>query len=176
MRITRLGESVDRSGRLVRKALRRTMEVLSEYREVLVRFEVADVMATATSAVRDASNSADFLGEAAETIGTEVQRADGARGRAALVSRRHSRSLDPGEGPFLVVDVGGGSTELVTAAARAVPASAVGYSAVPDASARRRRGRLLAGGLRTADRAVPSRAIRRRPNRWRGGTTSWPAS
>ncbi len=115
MRITRLGESVDRSGRLGSEAIRRTLEVLGEYRQVMERHDVADVMATATSAVRDASNSAEFLDRAAGAIGTEVQVLSGHE-EGRLSYRGATTELDPGNGPFLVVDVGGGSTELVTAA------------------------------------------------------------
>jgi exopolyphosphatase/guanosine-5'-triphosphate,3'-diphosphate pyrophosphatase len=114
MRITRLGESVDRSGRLGPEAIRRTLEVLGEYRQVLDRHGVAAVMATATSAVRDASNSDEFLDEAARVIGTGVQVLSGHE-EGRLSYRGATSELDPRDGPFLVVDVGGGSTELVAA-------------------------------------------------------------
>jgi exopolyphosphatase/guanosine-5'-triphosphate,3'-diphosphate pyrophosphatase len=115
MRITRLGEGVDRTGRLSPEAIRRTVEVLDEYRDVLDRRGVIDVMATATSAVRDASNSRDFLEQAAKALGTEPRVLAGDE-EGRLSYRGATAELDPEDGPFLVVDVGGGSTELVTAA------------------------------------------------------------
>src|SRR5215213_10815508 len=69
MRITRLGQGVDATGRLAPEAIARTVAVLQEYREVLDRYGVERVRMTATSAARDASNRDDFFTAATGTVG-----------------------------------------------------------------------------------------------------------
>lgn len=120
MRITRLGEGVDASGKLSADAIERTTTVLSEYRQVMDRFGVARGRLVATSAVRDASNSGDFLEPAEQLIGFAAEVLDGTdEGRLSLAGA--VAELGPAEGPFLVLDIGGGSTELVTGAGPADP-------------------------------------------------------
>jgi exopolyphosphatase/guanosine-5'-triphosphate,3'-diphosphate pyrophosphatase len=112
MRIVRLGQGVDASGRLTDEALRRTEEALSDYAATASQAGAELVRMVATSAARDAANRDEFfamterlLGRPAEVItGDEEARLSfvGAVGDSA-----------PQDGPFLVVDVGGGSTELV---------------------------------------------------------------
>jgi exopolyphosphatase / guanosine-5'-triphosphate,3'-diphosphate pyrophosphatase len=115
MRITRLGRGVDATGQLAPEAVERTLAVLREYRAVLDRHEVDRVRMTATSAARDASNRDLFFGPAAEIVGTEPELLTGdEEGRLSFVGA--TAELDPARGPFLVVDIGGGSTEFAVGA------------------------------------------------------------
>jgi exopolyphosphatase / guanosine-5'-triphosphate,3'-diphosphate pyrophosphatase len=111
MRITRLGQGVDRTGRLDPEAVARTLAVLREYREVMDRYEVDGVRMAATSASRDAGNRDDFFGPAADILGVQPELLSGQE-EAALSFRGATADLDPADGPFLVVDIGGGSTEF----------------------------------------------------------------
>jgi exopolyphosphatase/guanosine-5'-triphosphate,3'-diphosphate pyrophosphatase len=111
MRITRLGEGVDRTGRLAPEAIERTVSVLAEYRQVLDRLGVDRLRMTATSAARDAGNRDEFLDRARRATGAEPELLTGEE-EAALSFMGATRELDKAEGPFLVVDIGGGSTEL----------------------------------------------------------------
>lgn len=113
MRITRLGQGVDASRRLHPDALARTMAVLAEYRTSLEAHGVERVRMVATSAVRDATNREDFLDAAEATVGSRPELLDGEE-EGRLSFRGATTGLDPDEGPFLVVDIGGGSTEFVT--------------------------------------------------------------
>jgi exopolyphosphatase / guanosine-5'-triphosphate,3'-diphosphate pyrophosphatase len=112
MRITRLGEGVDEKGILTDEAIERTVSVLRDYRETMRRLSVSKGRLVATSAVRDATNRSAFLGAAAQATGLEPEVLTGIEeGRLSLAGA--VGDLDPGDGPFLVVDIGGGSTELV---------------------------------------------------------------
>jgi exopolyphosphatase / guanosine-5'-triphosphate,3'-diphosphate pyrophosphatase len=112
MRITRLGQGVDQSRRLAPEAIERTLTVLREYREVMDRFGVEQVRMTATSAARDASNREDFFVPAKEIIGAAPELLPGdEEGRLSFLGA--TSELDAADGPFLVVDIGGGSTEFV---------------------------------------------------------------
>ncbi len=111
MRITRLAAGVDAAGRLAADALARTMRVLGEYRERFVAAGATQGLVVATSAVRDASNAAQFVEEAARATGLTVQVLSGAE-EAGFSYRGAVDGLEPGGLPPLVVDVGGGSTEL----------------------------------------------------------------
>ena len=112
MRITRLGAGVDATGALSEDAIGRTVDVLHEFRAVMDRTHVTSVRASATSAVRDAANRDMFLDAAQAAIGTRPEVLSGLEeGRLAFSGA--TAELDPSDGPFLVVDIGGGSTELV---------------------------------------------------------------
>jgi len=111
MRITRLGQGVDATGRLAPEAMARTVAVLEEYREVLHRHGVERMRMTATSAARDASNRADFFAAATAAAGTAPELLGGDE-EARLSFLGATAELDPDDGPFLVVDIGGGSTEF----------------------------------------------------------------
>jgi exopolyphosphatase/guanosine-5'-triphosphate,3'-diphosphate pyrophosphatase len=111
MRITRLGQGVHATGRLDPEAIDRTLVVLREYRDVIDRFGAERVRITATSAARDATNRADFFGPAAAIIGAEPELLSGEEeGRLSFLGA--TADLDPADGPFLVFDIGGGSTEF----------------------------------------------------------------
>ena len=112
MRITRLGQGVDATGRLAPEAIDRCVAVLAEYREVMDRLGVGRGRLAATSAARDAANGEDFLTAAGETTGLQPELLSGIdEGRLSLAGA--VADLDPTDGPFLVLDIGGGSTELV---------------------------------------------------------------
>lgn len=114
MQITRLGHGVDRTGRLDADAIARTVAVLVNYRGAMDAAGVTRCLAVATSAVRDAGNAEEFLDRAGAVLGAPPQVLSGdAEGR--LSYRGATDELDPNLGPYLVVDIGGGSTELVTA-------------------------------------------------------------
>jgi exopolyphosphatase/guanosine-5'-triphosphate,3'-diphosphate pyrophosphatase len=111
MRITRLGQGVDASGALSPAAIERTVAVLREYRGVMDRLGATKVRVSATSAVRDAANRDEFLDAAEAVVGTRPEVLSGLdEGRLGFSGA--TAALDPGDGPFLVVDIGGGSTEL----------------------------------------------------------------
>ncbi|CAN5760555.1 Ppx/GppA phosphatase family protein [soil metagenome] len=114
MRITRLGQGVDRTGDLVPEAIDRTVDVLREYRDVMDGLGVGDgpVRMTATSASRDASNRDDFFAAAHQVVGVGPELLTG-DDEARLSFLGATSDLDPARGPYLVFDLGGGSTEFV---------------------------------------------------------------
>jgi len=111
MRITRLGQGVDATGALAPVAVDRTLDVLREFRQVMERHRVERVRMTATSAARDASNRDDFFSAAEEIVGVRPELLSG-DDEARLSFTGATSQLDPADGPFLVVDIGGGSTEF----------------------------------------------------------------
>ncbi len=111
-RITRLGQGVDATRRLDPAAIERTVDVLRQYRQVMDCHGVERVRATATSAARDAENREEFFDAAEEVIGTRPELLGGEEeGRLSFIGA--TAGLDRAQGPFLVVDIGGGSTEFV---------------------------------------------------------------
>ena len=121
MTITRLGAGVDATGELAPSAVERTLDALRRYRAVLDDHGVEQVRVTATSAARDASNRDQFFGAAEELLGVRPELLSGQE-EARLSFLGATADLDPAAGPFLVVDIGGGSTEF-----------AVGTVGAPDA-------------------------------------------
>lgn len=112
MTITRLGEGVGASGRLDPAAIERTVDVLRRHRDVMDVHGVTAVRATATSAARDAANRDDLFGAAAAALGAPLELLSGEEeGRLSFLGA--TAGVDPAEGPFLVFDIGGGSTEFV---------------------------------------------------------------
>ena len=115
VRIVRLGQDVDRTGRLADEAVARTLAALDEYATLLEEHEVDAVRFCATSATRDASNAAEFRAAVRARLGVEPEVVTGDE-EAALSYDGATRSLQGDTDlprPFLVVDIGGGSTELV---------------------------------------------------------------
>jgi exopolyphosphatase/guanosine-5'-triphosphate,3'-diphosphate pyrophosphatase len=111
-RITRLGEGVDKTRRLAPEAIERTLTTLEEYRRLLDQHGVTRVRMTATSAARDAGNKEDFFAPAEEIIGVRPELLRGnEEGTLSFVGA--TSDLDPASGPWLIVDIGGGSTEMV---------------------------------------------------------------
>lgn len=109
--ITRLGQGVDATRRLHPDAIARTLDTLRGYSAVIRELGVTKVRATATSAARDASNRDAFFDPAAELLGARPELLSGEE-EARLEFRGATGGLDF-PAPFLVLDVGGGSTELI---------------------------------------------------------------
>ncbi len=114
MTITRLGQGVDESRRLHPDAIERTVAALREYRSVIDEVGgVSAIRATATSAARDASNRDAFFDPAAEVLGVMPELLSGAEEARASFLGATTGVADIAPGPYLVVDIGGGSTEFV---------------------------------------------------------------
>jgi len=115
MRITRLGEGVDATRTLSRDAVARTIAVLGEFRGLMDLHGVVRARLVATSAARDATNAGEFLTAAQDVTGVRPEilsgREEGALSFAGATA--HIGDVRVGPGPVLVVDIGGGSTELV---------------------------------------------------------------
>ncbi|HEX4703696.1 MAG TPA: Ppx/GppA phosphatase family protein [Pseudonocardiaceae bacterium] len=112
MRVVRLGEGVDATGLLSTAALARTEAALADYRAICARKGVERARMVATSATRDAGNRADFFTMTERVLGSPAEVITGDE-EARLSFAGAVGELDPSDGPFLVADVGGGSTELV---------------------------------------------------------------
>ena len=110
MRVVRLGEGIDRSKNFSEAALERTFAGIDEYVTILRRKGVESLRFCATSASRDAENRALFVEGVRERLGIEPEIIPGTE-EAALSFVGATRELS--SGPFLVVDIGGGSTEFV---------------------------------------------------------------
>jgi len=134
MRIVRLGEGVDATGRFAAAALDRTRAALIEYAELLAAHEVSRIRMVATSATRDAANREEFFAMTAEVLGAVVPGAVAevitGEQEAALSFRGAVAELDSADGPFVVVDLGGGSTELVRGGADVDAATSVNIGCV----------------------------------------------
>ncbi len=126
MRITQLGAGVDKDARLSSDAIERTLDVLHEYSGVLDRFGVAPgrVRIAATSAARDAANREDFFDAVEAIVGARPELLSGDQ-EARLTFAGASPELDPADGLHLVVDIGGGSTELIVGTPGREPDGAV---------------------------------------------------
>jgi exopolyphosphatase / guanosine-5'-triphosphate,3'-diphosphate pyrophosphatase len=111
MRITRLGQGVDRTRALAPEAIERTVAVLREYRAALDDHGVTGVRATATSAARDSSNRDDFFTAAHDALGVTPELLTG--DEEAELSFLGATADLGAPAPYLVVDIGGGSTEFV---------------------------------------------------------------
>ncbi len=116
MVITRLGQDVDRSGAIAPEAFDRTLEVIERYARRARALHAGTIRVAATAAVRDASNRDAFAGRVRELTGSELEVITGER-EAALSFLGATKGLGAeGSGappPYLVLDIGGGSTEFV---------------------------------------------------------------
>jgi exopolyphosphatase/guanosine-5'-triphosphate,3'-diphosphate pyrophosphatase len=111
MTITRLGQGVDRTRALAPEALQRTLATIADYAAICGEVGVERIRVTATSAARDARNRDELFGGIRALTGTDAELLSGdTEGRATYLGALSD--LD-GEGPFLVVDIGGGSTEFI---------------------------------------------------------------
>ena len=112
MRITRMGEGVDATGRLAPQAIDRVVGVLREFRSSMDRYGVIRCRVTATSAARDAANRDEFFDLAEAVLGHRPELLSGIEeGRLSFAGA--TADLAPVDGPFLNLDIGGGSTEFV---------------------------------------------------------------
>src|SRR6478752_2944925 len=118
--VLRLGEGVDATGRLTTGALDRAWHALADYVAVIRATGADGVRMVATSATRDAENRDQFVEMVHATLGQYPEVISGAQ-EAELTFAGAVAELSPGAGPFLLVDVGGGSTELVVGAGPGEP-------------------------------------------------------
>jgi exopolyphosphatase/guanosine-5'-triphosphate,3'-diphosphate pyrophosphatase len=114
MEITRLGRGVDRTRRLSEAALEATLEAVGRFAALAREFGAHEVLATATSAARDADNG-HLLVDGAAALGVPVEIIAGER-EARLSWRAVAGDFSPGGEPLAVVDIGGGSTEVIVGA------------------------------------------------------------
>ncbi|MGN6523930.1 MAG: Ppx/GppA phosphatase family protein [Actinomycetes bacterium] len=131
MEIVRLGQGVDRTGELAPEALERTFAACRDYAAEIERLGATRVRFVATSATRDASNRADFVVGVRDILGVEPEVVSGEQ-EAALSFRGATGEL-AGLGvpePYLVVDIGGGSTEFVLGASEPLAARSVDIGCV----------------------------------------------
>ncbi len=119
LQITRLGAGVDRDRRLADDAIERTLTVVRRYRQIADAHGAAVHLATATSAVRDSANGADFLRRLQAETGFETRRLPGEE-EARLTRLGVLAGRPPIAGEVAIVDVGGGSTEVSVGPGRAV--------------------------------------------------------
>ena len=113
MRIVRLGEGVDRTNAFSPRALERTFKAVEEYDKLLLKHNVEHVRFVATSATRDAQNKAMFIKGVIDRLRIVPEVIAGVE-EAALSFDGATRSLrQKHSAPFLIIDLGGGSTELV---------------------------------------------------------------
>ncbi|TNE47920.1 MAG: Ppx/GppA family phosphatase [Deltaproteobacteria bacterium] len=115
MRIVRLGQDIDRTGELHPDAQARTLQALHEYKDICTKHGIhaQDVAICATSAMRDASNSADFVAQVQQETGLHIQVISGEEeARITWNGALTQLKLPEGATPCLL-DIGGGSTELV---------------------------------------------------------------
>ena len=113
MRIVRLGEGVDKTNAFSPRALERTFKAVDEYDKLLIKHNVEHVRFVATSATRDAQNKAMFIKGVIDRLRIVPEVIAGVE-EAALSFDGATRSLrQKHSAPFLVIDLGGGSTELV---------------------------------------------------------------
>ncbi|MFG2307786.1 exopolyphosphatase [Streptomyces sp. NPDC048566] len=114
MTIVRLGEGVDRTGRLAPQALERTFAACREYAGVIKEHGAERVRFVATSASRDAENRDDFTRGVLDIVGVEPEVVTGdEEAELSFVGATRELSGDDLAAPYLVVDIGGGSTEFV---------------------------------------------------------------
>jgi exopolyphosphatase/guanosine-5'-triphosphate,3'-diphosphate pyrophosphatase len=112
MRIVRLGQGVDHTGRLAPEALDRTRDALEAYAATIRSTGAERVRMVATSATRDAANRDEFVAMVDDALGVPPEVITG-REEAALSYAGAASVRDQPDGPLLVADIGGGSTELV---------------------------------------------------------------
>ncbi|MEO7556091.1 MAG: Ppx/GppA family phosphatase, partial [Acidimicrobiales bacterium] len=109
--VTRLGQEVDTSGRLADEAMERVFAVLTEYRQAIDAHGVDASVGVLTSAVRDAANGAGFTDAVRDRFGITAHTIPGEEEARLTFLGATSERHDPG--PVAVIDIGGGSTELV---------------------------------------------------------------
>jgi exopolyphosphatase/guanosine-5'-triphosphate,3'-diphosphate pyrophosphatase len=128
MEIVRLGQGVDRTGRLAPDALERTRAALAEYAAQIKQLGAEAVRMVATSATRDAANADEFRDMAVRTLGAAPEVVSGDE-EARLSFDGAVRGMDA-PSPYLVTDIGGGSTELVLGSATVEKAVSVNIGCV----------------------------------------------
>ena len=112
MEIVRLGQGVDQTGQFHPDAIARTLAAVDKFAAEIAKRGVDKIRFCATSATRDATNRHLFVDGVRDRLGIEPEVISGDE-EAALSFAGAIKDLAPDEGPFLVVDIGGGSTEFV---------------------------------------------------------------
>jgi exopolyphosphatase/guanosine-5'-triphosphate,3'-diphosphate pyrophosphatase len=112
MEIVRLGQGVDQTGQFHPDAITRTLTAVDKFAAEIAKRGVEKIRFCATSATRDATNRHLFVDGVHERLGIELEVISGDE-EAALSFAGAIKDLDPSNGPFLVIDIGGGSTEFV---------------------------------------------------------------
>jgi len=112
MEIVRLGQGVDETGQFHPDAIARTLAAVDKFAAEIAKRGVEKIRFCATSATRDATNRHLFVDGVRERLGIELEVISGDE-EAALSFAGAIKDIDPSNGPFLVVDIGGGSTEFV---------------------------------------------------------------
>ena len=130
MRIVRLGQGVDARGYLDPAAIERTVEATVEYQRMIEALGATSTRFVATSATRDASNSADFVRQIKAVIGVEPEVVVGTEEASLSFNGAVSGLGESVTAPMLVVDIGGGSTELVLGSTRVEQAISIDMGAV----------------------------------------------
>ena len=154
LHLTRLGQGVDATGEFHPDALRRTFAALDDFAGRLVRRGVQRLRFVATSAARDAANREEFFTGVTQRLGVEPEIISGHE--EARLSFAGALTARPGAaGPVLVVDIGGGSTELVLGDADGAISSAVSL----DMGSVRLRERFLHDDPPTADQIAAATAF-----------------
>ena len=129
-RFGRLGKGLDASGRLADESIARSLDYCREFRAVMDAHGIAKPRVVATQALREATNAAAFVDPAQQILGAPIEVIAGSR-EAELAFLSVARTFTDLAGPYVVVDVGGGSTELVvTDGTRVVSAVSVPIGAV----------------------------------------------
>jgi len=129
MEIVRLGEGVDKNRRFDPKAIERTLTAVKAFSEEITRRAVGAIRFCATSATRDAENRALFIDGVTEILGVAPKVISGEE-EAQLSFLGAVRELHPSDAPFLVVDIGGGSTEFVFGGSEVEAAKSVNIGCV----------------------------------------------
>jgi exopolyphosphatase/guanosine-5'-triphosphate,3'-diphosphate pyrophosphatase len=112
--LVRLGEGLNQTGNIAPAAWERAMEALTRQKKIIDGYKVSSIEAVATSAVRKAANGADFIGDIKSRIGLEVMVISGEEeAELAALSAFHNFDLEGVR--HLILDIGGGSLELITA-------------------------------------------------------------
>jgi exopolyphosphatase/guanosine-5'-triphosphate,3'-diphosphate pyrophosphatase len=129
MEIVRLGEGVDKNKRFDPKAIERTLTAVKAFSKEITRRAVGAVRFCATSATRDAENRALFIDGVTEILGVTPEVISGEE-EAELSFLGAVREMHPSDAPFLVVDIGGGSTEFVFGGSEVEAAKSVNIGCV----------------------------------------------
>jgi exopolyphosphatase/guanosine-5'-triphosphate,3'-diphosphate pyrophosphatase len=127
-KVTRLGEGVDSTGRLADAAIERVAQTLTDYKELIDQLEPERTIALATSATRDAANGDEFRQMLHDRFGLDAHIIPGDE-EARLTFAGATAARPAGEGPFVVIDIGGGSTEYVIGEAGGDPSFRVSTQA-----------------------------------------------
>jgi len=129
MEIVRLGQGVDENKAFHPDAINRTLLAVKSFKEIIDRNKVDKIRFCATSATRDAMNRNLFIDGVRDILNVQVEVIPGEE-EAALSFTGATYQLDQGSGPFLVVDIGGGSTEFVYGDKKVISAKSVNIGCV----------------------------------------------